>query len=133
MDRIAYTWTYERLLKYLSMRTPAKARPGGSRGGRRTRTEGVGVLSATFKMLGDGTRLRILLALARREMCVGEIAALVGLTDSAVSHQLRLMKAMRLVSRRRDGRSAYYALDDDHVAELMRVGMRHVSEERRIR
>lgn len=115
------------------MRTPALTNAGGSGGGRRARTEGVSVLSATFKMLGDGTRLRILLALARREMCVGEIAALVGLTDSAVSHQLRLMKAMRLVSRRRDGRSAYYALDDDHVAELMRVGMRHVSEERRMR
>jgi DNA-binding transcriptional ArsR family regulator len=115
------------------MRTRASARPAGPGGGRRARTEGVAVLSATFNMLGDGTRLRILLALARREMCVGEIAALVGLTDSAVSHQLRLMKAMRLVSRRRDGRSAYYALDDDHVAELMRVGMRHVSEERRMR
>jgi len=90
-------------------------------------------LSETFKVLGDATRLRILVALAQGEMCVGDIAAMVGLTDSAVSHQLRLMKAMRLVAHRRAGRSAFYLLDDDHVEELVHVALRHVSEDRRSR
>ena len=87
-------------------------------------------LSETFKVLGDVTRLKISLALAHRELCVGDLAAMLQLTDSAVSHQLRLMKAMRLVRQRREGKQVYYMLDDDHIEELIRLGVRHVSERR---
>jgi DNA-binding transcriptional ArsR family regulator len=85
-------------------------------------------LSETFKVLGDQTRLKICLALARRELCVGDIAALLSLTESAVSHQLRLLKTMRLVTYRRDGKQTYYMLDDEHIEELIRLGVRHVNE-----
>jgi DNA-binding transcriptional ArsR family regulator len=88
-------------------------------------------LSATFKMLGDESRLKICLALANRELCVGDIAGLLGVSDSAVSHQLRLLRAMRLVRYRRDGRMTYYMLDDEHIEQLIRLGVRHVGEERR--
>ena len=87
-------------------------------------------LSETFKVLGDVTRLKICLALARNELCVGDIAAMLGLTDSAVSHQLRLMKTMRLVRQRREGKLIYYSLDDHHIEELIRLGVRHVGEQR---
>jgi ArsR family transcriptional regulator, lead/cadmium/zinc/bismuth-responsive transcriptional repressor len=86
-------------------------------------------LSDTFKVLGDITRLKICLALARQELCVSDIAALLSLTDSAVSHQLRLLKAMRLVKYRKDGKMTYYMLDDEHIEDLIRLGVRHVSEE----
>jgi DNA-binding transcriptional ArsR family regulator len=85
-------------------------------------------LSETFKVLGDQTRLKICLALACRELCVGDIAALLSLTESAVSHQLRLLKTMRLVTYRRDGKQTYYMLDDEHIEELIRLGVRHVNE-----
>ena len=85
-------------------------------------------LSETFKVLGDPTRLKICLALSHRELCVGDIAALLGLTESAVSHQLRIMKTMRLVKYRRDGKMAYYMLDDEHIEDFLRLGVRHVSE-----
>jgi DNA-binding transcriptional ArsR family regulator len=85
-------------------------------------------LSQTFKMLGDETRLKICLVLARHELCVNDIAGLVGLSESAVSHQLRLMKAMRLVTYRREGKMTLYMLDDEHIEELIHVGVRHVSE-----
>jgi DNA-binding transcriptional ArsR family regulator len=85
-------------------------------------------LGETFKVLGDVTRLKICLALARQELCVYDIAALLSLTESAVSHQLRLMKAMRLVRYRREGKMTYYMLDDEHIEDLIRLGVRHVSE-----
>ena len=85
-------------------------------------------LSETFKVLGDVTRLKICLALARQELCVGDIAALLSLTDSAVSHQLRMMKTMRLVKYRKEGKMTYYMLDDEHIEDLIRLGVRHVSE-----
>jgi len=85
-------------------------------------------LSETFKVLGDQTRLKICLALARRELCVGDIAALLSLTESAVSHQLRLLKTMRLVTYRREGKQTYYMLDDEHIEALIRLGVRHVNE-----
>lgn len=87
-------------------------------------------LSETFKMLGDPTRLKICLALARRELCVGDLASMLGLTDSAVSHQLRLLRTLRLVRQRRDGKLIYTRLDDEHIEELIRLGVRHVSERR---
>ena len=85
-------------------------------------------LSDIFKVLGDMTRLKICLALSRRELCVSDIAAMLALSESAVSHQLRLMKTMRLVTYRKDGKMTYYMLDDEHVEELIRLGVRHVSE-----
>lgn len=85
-------------------------------------------LCETFKMLGDETRLKICLALARRELCVSDIAVLLSLSESAVSHQLRLLKAMRLVTYRREGKMTYYMLDDEHIEALIRLGVRHVAE-----
>jgi len=85
-------------------------------------------LSEIFKILGDKTRLKICLALSRRELCVGDIASLVSLSESAVSHQLRMMKTLRLVRLRKEGKMAYYMLDDRHVEELIRLGVKHVSE-----
>ena len=85
-------------------------------------------LSETFKVLGDPTRLNILLALSRSELCVSDIASLVALSESAVSHQLRLMKSLRLVRYRRSGKLIYYMIDDEHIEDLIRMGVRHVSE-----
>jgi ArsR family transcriptional regulator, lead/cadmium/zinc/bismuth-responsive transcriptional repressor len=89
-----------------------------------------GALAETFKVLGDPTRVRILDALARDEMAVCDLAELLGVTQSAVSHQLRLLRNMRLVQARRDGRHIYYALDDDHIAKLFKQGLEHVQERR---
>jgi DNA-binding transcriptional ArsR family regulator len=85
-------------------------------------------LAETFRVLGDVTRLRICLALSHRELCVSDLAAVVEMSESAVSHQLRLMKAMRLVQYRREGKMTYYMLDDQHIEDLMRTGVRHVGE-----
>jgi DNA-binding transcriptional ArsR family regulator len=85
-------------------------------------------LSDTFKVLGDVTRVRMLDALSRAELCVGDLAALLGLTESAVSHQLRLLRSMRLVRARRAGRMMFYTLDDDHIVGLFRQGLDHVQE-----
>jgi ArsR family transcriptional regulator, lead/cadmium/zinc/bismuth-responsive transcriptional repressor len=85
-------------------------------------------LADTFKVLGDTTRVRILDALARSELCVREIARRVHLTDSAVSHQLRLLRDARLVRTRRSGRQIFYALDDQHIVGLFAQGLEHVEE-----
>lgn len=85
-------------------------------------------LAETFRVLGDPTRVRILDALANGELCVCDIAAFVGISESAVSHQLRLMRGMRLVRPRRAGRQVYYAVDDHHILELMMQAMKHVEE-----
>ena len=85
-------------------------------------------LAETFKVLGDTTRLRILDALSRAELCVHDVALRVGMSESAVSHQLRLLRGMRLVRPRRDGRNIYYALDDQHILGLFEQGLEHVSE-----
>ena len=88
----------------------------------------VSALADTFKALGDPTRVRILDALAREELCVCDLAALVGLSESAVSHQLRLLRSLRLVRTRRAGRQVFYALDDLHIVSLFQQGLRHVQE-----
>jgi DNA-binding transcriptional ArsR family regulator len=85
-------------------------------------------LADTFKVLGDTTRVRILDALSRTELCVHDIAHHVGLTESAVSHQLRLLRDTRLVRARRKGRQVFYALDDDHIVGLFAQGLEHVEE-----
>ncbi len=88
----------------------------------------VAELAETFRALGDPTRVRILDALSHGELCVCDLAALVGMSESAVSHQLRLLRNLRLVRPRRDGRMVYYALDDRHIISLFRQGLRHVQE-----
>lgn len=85
-------------------------------------------LAETFKALGDLTRVRMLDALSRGELCVGDIAELLGLSESAVSHQLRLLRGMRLVRPRRAGQMIYYALDDHHIVRLLEQGLEHVQE-----
>ncbi|HJO33452.1 MAG: metalloregulator ArsR/SmtB family transcription factor [Anaerolineales bacterium] len=86
-------------------------------------------LSAVFKALSDPTRLRIVSLLAHHELCVCDVAAALGMTQSAVSHQLRLMREMRLVRKRPDGRMMYYSLDDEHVHDLYDRGLLHVEHE----
>jgi ArsR family transcriptional regulator, lead/cadmium/zinc/bismuth-responsive transcriptional repressor len=86
------------------------------------------VLADTFKVLGDLTRVRLLHALAQAELCVCDLAALVGSSESAVSHQLRLLRSMRVVRARRAGRMVFYALDDEHILGLFEQGLRHVEE-----
>jgi len=88
----------------------------------------VGSVAEVFKLLGDPTRVRMLDALTLGERCVCDLAALVGLSESAVSHQLRLLRGARLVRVRRAGRLAYYSLDDHHVIGLLHDTRRHVEE-----
>jgi len=85
-------------------------------------------LCQTFKALGDVSRLKILWALEHQEMCVCDLAALLGITESAVSHQLRLLRTLRLVKNRREGTILYYSLADDHVSQLVKVALEHVGE-----
>ena len=85
-------------------------------------------LSLTYKVLGDPNRLKIVMALKNVEMCVCDLAAFTGSSESAVSHQLRRLKDLSLVKSRRDGQIVYYALDDEHVSEVLEVGLEHVRE-----
>jgi ArsR family transcriptional regulator, lead/cadmium/zinc/bismuth-responsive transcriptional repressor len=88
----------------------------------------VEALAETFRVLGDPTRVRILDALSAGELCVCDIASLVGTSESAASHQLRLLRGMRLVRPRRAGRLVYYAVDDQHILELLKQASTHVEE-----
>jgi len=94
-------------------------------------TGAVQALAQTFRILGDPTRVRILDVLAAGELCVCDIAELVGISESAVSHQLRLLRGTRLVRPRRAGRQVYYSFDDQHILSLFQQGLRHVTEEAR--
>ena len=85
-------------------------------------------LTETFKLLGDPTRLKIILALKEEELCVCDLATLLGVSRSAISHQLRLLKNLRLVKFRRQGKIAYYSLDDTHISELIEAGIEHMRE-----
>ena len=85
-------------------------------------------LSEVFRVFGDSTRIRILYALFESELCVCDLATLLGLTQSAVSHQLRILKDAKLVKFRREGKSIFYTLDDDHVRAILSLGMEHLSE-----
>ena len=85
-------------------------------------------LCQTFKALGDASRLKILWALEHEEMCVCDLAALLGITESAVSHQLRLLRTLRLVKNRREGTVLYYRLADGHVSQLVRIALEHIRE-----
>ncbi|NJD62949.1 MAG: winged helix-turn-helix transcriptional regulator [Deltaproteobacteria bacterium] len=87
----------------------------------------VRALAETFSALSDPTRVRIITALTEQELCVFDLARLLGLTGSAVSHQLRLLRGQRLVKYRKEGKVAYYSLDDDHIRNLMEECIHHVS------
>ncbi len=85
-------------------------------------------LAELFKIFGDPTRIRILYALSERELCVQDIADALSMTQSAISHQLRILKHSALVKFRREGKTIYYSLADDHVATIMAQGLEHVLE-----
>ena len=84
-------------------------------------------LSESFKALADPTRIRILFNLSRRELCVCDLAEVLGMTQSAVSHQLRFLKALRIVKFRRDGNTIYYTCDDAHIIGLLQMALDHVT------
>lgn len=86
-------------------------------------------LADTFRVLGDPTRIRLIAAMAAAERCVGDLAALVGMSESAISHQLRMLRAARLVRTRRAGRQVFYTLDDAHILALYQQGLGHVHEQ----
>lgn len=85
-------------------------------------------VSNVFKVLSDSTRTKIVFALSQSELCVCDLAALVSLSDSAVSHQLRLLRSLKLVKFRKVGRLAYYSLDDEHTARLLLDALEHVRQ-----
>ena len=85
-------------------------------------------IAELFKMFGDSTRVKILYALLKQELCVCDIAKLLNVTQSAVSHQLRVLKNGKLVRFRRDGKTLYYSLSDEHVIRILAQGMEHIEE-----
>lgn len=86
-------------------------------------------VSELFRVFGDSTRARIICALNLEEMCVCDLSALLNMTQSAVSHQLRVLKAARIVKNRKAGRVVYYSLDDDHIGKIFAMAFAHVTEE----
>lgn len=85
-------------------------------------------LAELFKVFGDSTRIKILYALFETELCVYDIARLLNMTQSSVSHQLRILKNSKLVKFRREGKSIFYSLDDEHVRKIISMGMEHIEE-----
>lgn len=85
-------------------------------------------LSDFFKVMGDGTRIKLLWALDESEMCVGDLAVLLNMTKSAVSHQLKVLKTAKLVKSKKNGKNVYYALDDHHVKSILEKALEHVCE-----
>lgn len=85
-------------------------------------------LAELFKVFGDTTRIKILWALAEAEMCVCDIAVLLNMTQSAISHQLRVLKQARLVKYRKDGKIVFYSLDDEHIKQIFDQGLTHINE-----
>jgi len=92
------------------------------------RNDKIDDLSEIFKLIGDPTRLKIILALKEEELCVCDLATLLGITRSAVSHQLRLLRGLRLVKVRREGKMAYYSLKDCHITMLIQTVLEHANE-----
>ena len=90
--------------------------------------ESIVSLAETFKVLSDPSRLKIVIALSKQELCVLDIAAVLGVTESAVSHQMRLLRTLRLVKQRKDGKMVFYSLDDEHIEDLITVALRHTAE-----
>lgn len=100
------------------------------RAARAARADGpeIDALAETFQVLASSTRLRLIEALTRGEMCVCDLAAVSGVSQSAVSHHLRMMRALRLVRYRKESRMAYYRLDDAHIEAVFQMGLEHVRE-----
>lgn len=88
-------------------------------------------LAELFKMFGDTTRIRIMCALFENELCVCDIADILGMGQSAVSHQLRLLRTANLVKVRREGKSSFYSLDDEHIQKIYEMGLEHILEKRK--
>ena len=86
-------------------------------------------LADFFKVFGDSTRIRILWALSEAEMCVCDLGLLLGITDSAISHQLRTLRQTKLVKYRKEGKNVFYSLDDEHIKQILETGLEHQSEE----
>lgn len=104
--------SHQRQLEYLKNRMPTQ--------------QEMEATAELFKVFGDPTRLKLLAALLGQEMCVCDLSDLLGISQSAVSHQLRLLRTSRLVKNRREGKSIFYSLDDDHVATILAQGMEHI-------
>ena len=85
-------------------------------------------LAELFKVFGDTTRVRILCALFESEMCVCDISILLGMTQSSISHQLRVLKSAKLVKNRKEGKVVYYSLDDEHIKHIFQQGLDHINE-----
>ena len=85
-------------------------------------------LARIYKIFGDSTRIKILYVMFEKEVCVQDIANTINMTQSAVSHQLSILKAASLVKARKEGKVVYYSLDDDHVKKILDVGIEHVKE-----
>lgn len=114
MEEKEYPETQEELLKTVLERQPAD--------------EVLYDLAELFKVFGDSTRIKILYAMFETELCVNDIAGLLNLSQSSVSHQLRILKTSKLVKFRREGKSVFYSLDDEHVRLILSMGMEHVEE-----
>jgi len=121
------------LLRYSHLGAAMLARAAVAVRPKLLRDEPAAALAETFKALGDVTRVRMLDALSRAELCVGDLATLIGMTESAVSHQLRFLRSVRLVRSRREGRLVFYSLDDHHIVGLLAQGLEHVQERERRR
>lgn len=85
-------------------------------------------IAEVFKVFGDTTRMKIISALLEAELCVGDIAEITNSTQSAISHQLRVLKQAKLVKYRKDGQIVYYSLDDDHVSKMYEIAKKHIEE-----
>ncbi len=85
-------------------------------------------IADSFKILGDPTRVRILYSLSQKELCVCDLSALLNMSHSAISHQLRLLRSSNLVKFRREGKVVYYSLSDEHVIKLISMGIKHAKE-----
>ena len=85
-------------------------------------------LAELFKVFGDSTRIKIICSLFESEMCVCDLSALLSISQSAISHQLRVLKSARLVKFRRDGKVIYYSLDDEHIKHIFDEGLKHITE-----
>ncbi len=90
--------------------------------------EKIDALAEFYKVFGDATRIKILLTLYEKELCVCDIATELNMTQSAISHQLKILKQMRLVKNRREGKSIFYALADSHVSMIIAQGREHIEE-----
>ena len=86
-------------------------------------------IAEVFKVFGDTTRMKIISALLETELCVGDIAEIKNSTQSAISHQLRVLKQAKLVKYRKEGKTVYYSLDDEHIKDLYEIAKKHIEEE----